>query len=44
MKHVVDRSHITLHLNQALNQVRRAECGRLRGRPQANSKRCAGSR
>jgi transposase len=28
--HVLDRFHITSHLNQALNQVRRAETGRLR--------------
>ena len=35
--HVLDRFHITSHLNQALDQVRRAESGRLRaaGRPQA---------
>jgi transposase len=33
--HVLDRFHITSHLNQALDQVRRAECSRLRGRPQA---------
>lgn len=33
--HVLDRFHITSHLNQAVDQVRRAECGRLRGRPQA---------
>ena len=35
--HVLDRFHITSHLNQALNQVRRAETGRLRaaGRMQA---------
>jgi transposase len=30
--HVLDRFHITLHLNQAVDQVRRAESGRLRGR------------
>jgi transposase len=28
--HVLDRFHITWHLNQALDQVRRAEAGRLR--------------
>jgi hypothetical protein len=28
-------SHITLHLNQAVDPVRRAEYGRLRGRPLA---------
>jgi transposase len=33
--HVLDRFHLTSHLNQAVDQVRRAECGRLRGRPQA---------
>lgn len=31
--HVLDRFHITMHLNQAVEQVRRAESGRLRGRP-----------
>jgi transposase len=34
--HVLDRFHITMHLNQAVDQVRRAESGRLRGRPLAN--------
>jgi transposase len=33
--HVLDRFHITMHLNQALDEVRRAESGRLRGRPMA---------
>jgi transposase len=33
--HVLDRFHITAHLNQAVDQVRRAESGRLRGRPLA---------
>ena len=33
--HVLDRFHITMHLNQAVDQVRRAETGRLRGRPLA---------
>ena len=33
--HVLDRFHITGHLNQALDQVRRAESGRLRGQPLA---------
>ena len=33
--HVLDRFHITLHLNQAVDRVRRAESGRLRGRPLA---------
>ena len=31
--HVLDRFHITSHLNQAVDEVRRAESGRLRGRP-----------
>src|ERR1035438_280421 len=31
--HVLDRFHITMHLKQAVDQVRRAESGRLRGRP-----------
>jgi transposase len=34
--HVLDRFHITMHLNQAVDQVRRAESGRLRGCPLAN--------
>jgi transposase len=33
--HVLDRFHITMHLNQAVDQVRRGESGRLRGRPVA---------
>src|SRR6266511_1335847 len=33
--HVLDRFHITSHLNQAVDEVRRAESGRLRGRPAA---------
>ena len=33
--HVLDRFHITMHLNQAVDQVRRSESGRLRGRPLA---------
>jgi transposase len=33
--HVLDRFHITMHLNQAVDQVRRTESGRLRGRPLA---------
>jgi transposase len=35
--HVLDRFHITAHVNQALDEVRRAEIGRLRtaGSPQA---------
>jgi transposase len=31
--HVLDRFHITMHLNQAVDEVRRREHGRLRGRP-----------
>lgn len=33
--HVLDRFHITLHLNMAVDQVRRAESARLRDRPAA---------
>lgn len=33
--HVLDRFHIAMHLNQAVDQVRRAESGRLRGQPLA---------
>lgn len=33
--HVLDRFHITMHLNQAVDEVRRGETGRLRGRPAA---------
>jgi transposase len=33
--HVLDRFHITMHLNQAVDQVRRAETGRLRGQSMA---------
>ena len=33
--HILDRFHITAHLNDALDQVRRAEGHRLQGRPQA---------
>jgi len=33
--HVLDRFHITMHLNQAVDQVRRAESTRLRGHPMA---------
>lgn len=32
--HILDRFHITAHLNEAVDQVRRAECSRLHGRPQ----------
>ena len=34
--HILDRFHITSHLNQAVDEVRRAEYGRLHGRPQAD--------
>ena len=34
--HVLDRFHITNHLNQAVDQVRRAESARLRGQPAAD--------
>ena len=33
--HVLDRFHIVSHLNKAVDKVRRGECARLRGRPQA---------
>jgi transposase len=33
--HILDRFHITLHLNQAVDQVRRAESTRLKGQPAA---------
>lgn len=33
--HVLDRFHITMHLNQAVDQVRRAESGRFCGQPRA---------
>jgi transposase len=33
--HVLDRFHITMHLNRAVDEVRRQESGRLRGRPLA---------
>ena len=32
---ILDHFHITGHLNQAVDEVRRAECTRLRGQPQA---------
>jgi len=32
----LDRFHITMHLNQAVDQVRRGESGRLRGHPAAH--------
>lgn len=35
--HVLDRFHITSHLNQALDQVRRAETGRLRAAASAQA-------
>ena len=37
--HVLDRFHITSHLNQALDQVRRAESGRLRAAGGAGAER-----
>jgi transposase len=33
--HILDRFHITMHLNQAVEQVRRAESTRLKGQPLA---------
>jgi transposase len=33
--HILDRFHIVQHLNRAVDQVRRAECTRLRGQPLA---------
>ena len=37
--HVVDRFHITTHLNQAVDQVRRAESSRLRAAGEARAQR-----
>jgi len=37
--HVVDRFHITMHLNQALDQVRRTESARLRAEDKARAQR-----
>jgi transposase len=37
--HVLDRFHITMHLNQAVDQVRRAESGRLRASASAQAAR-----
>jgi len=37
--HVLDRFHITMHLNQAVDQVRRAESGRLRTAASAQAAR-----
>lgn len=37
--HVLDRFHITMHLNQAVDQVRRAEAVRLRAAGQASAER-----
>ena len=34
--HVLDRFHITMHLNKAVDQVRRAESTRLKGKPLAD--------
>ena len=35
--HILDRFHITMHLNKALDQVRRAEASQLRGEARAAS-------
>ena len=35
--HILDRFHITMHLNQAVDQVRRAESTRLKGQPLAGA-------
>ena len=37
--HVLDRFHITMHLNQAVDQVRRAESGRLRAQASGQAAR-----
>ena len=37
--HVLDRFHITMHLNQAVDQVRRAESTRLRNQGKATAQR-----
>jgi len=37
--HVLDRFHITMHLNQAVDQVRRGETARLRGQSAAAAQR-----
>jgi transposase len=37
--HVLDRFHITMHLNQAVDQVRRAESSRLRTEASAQAAR-----
>jgi len=42
--HVLDRFHITSHLNQALDKVRRAESGRLRARGSAQAERLTNMR
>ena len=34
-RHILDRFHITMHLNQAVDEVRRAESTRLKGQPLA---------
>jgi transposase len=36
--HILDRFHITLHLNQAVDEVRRGECARLRAASSAEDK------
>jgi transposase len=42
--HVLDRFHITMHLNQAVDQVRRAESGRLRATASAQADQLKGMR
>jgi transposase len=42
--HVLDRFHITSHLNQALDQVRRTESGRLRAAGRAQAEQLKNSR
>lgn len=37
--HVLDRFHITTHLNQAVDQVRRSECSRLRAAGETRAER-----
>ena len=42
--HVLDRFHITQHLNEAVDEVRRAECSRLRVAEKAKAERLKGMR
>jgi transposase len=42
--HVLDRFHLTMHLNQAVDQVRRAESGRLRASASAQADQLKGMR